>query len=438
MQHKNKVKDDGFERSLIKDRPSGGERVILVHVHFPVGNMEEDVQEFTELARSAGATVVNLITGTRRVPDAKYFVGSGKVTEIQESVCANQASLVIFNHVLSPSQERNIERAIHCRVVDRTGLILDIFAQRARSFEGKLQVELALLRHLSTRLVRGWTHLERQRGGIGLRGPGETQLEVDRRLIRNKIKQITLRLNQIRMQREQSRRARKKATLPTIALVGYTNAGKSTLFNALTGSSVYAANQLFATLDPTLRRIEIPHYGSAILADTVGFIRHLPRDLIQAFHATLEEVSEADLLLHLVDVQDESKQSHIEQVENVLKIINADKVPRLLIYNKIDLMPELTPQVERDEWGKVKRLFLSAASGAGFKALEMAMSERLGEEIIEKEVVLTPAQAKLRAILYSRHYVVAEEVDNEGSFHLSVQMPRRDFDVFFNEVKQKF
>jgi GTPase len=393
----------------LNDRPSGGERVVLVHINFPSGKMEEDLSEFQDLAISAGAEIVSTVTGTRRVPESKYFVGSGKAEEIRDTVQATKAQLVLFNHVLTPAQERNLERLINCRVIDRTGLILDIFAMRARSSEGKLQVELALLKHLATRLVRGWTHLERQRGGIGLRGPGETQLEVDRRLIRNKIKLITARLAKIRKQREQGRRARRKAIVPTVAIVGYTNAGKSTLFNRLTGASVYVANQLFATLDPTLRRIDFPDYGSIILADTVGFIRHLPHDLIEAFHATLEEVSEADLLLHVVDAQDENKNAHMEQVDLVLeRILNAG----------------LQPKIDRDEYGHIKRVFISAFNGWGMTELAAAISEMLGKELVEQDIIISPNQAKLRANLYSREAVISEKIDDDGNCHLRIRIPR--------------
>ncbi len=420
----------------MNDRPGGGERVVLVHVNFPVGNMEEDLEEFEELALSAGAKIVSIVTGTRRVPESKYFVGSGKAEEIRENVLAHKAQLVIFNHELTPAQERNLERLINCRVLDRTGLILDIFAQRARSFEGKLQVELAFLKHQSTRLVRGWTHLERQRGGIGLRGgPGETQLEVDRRLIRNRIKQITARLNKIRRQREQGRRARRKAIVPTVALVGYTNAGKSTLFNRLTGSSVYVANQLFATLDPTLRRVDFPEYGPVILADTVGFIRHLPHDLVEAFHATLEEVSEADLLLHIVDAHDEHRNLHIEQVNEVLEVINAKDVPRILVYNKIDLNIDAQPKIDRDDTGKIRRVFISAIKGLGMAELVTAIGEMLNREMVEQEIVLLPRQSKLRAELYSRNAVLAERIDDEGNCHLEVRMPREDFERLQGDQK---
>lgn len=424
-------------RSLsLNERPSGGERVVLVHVNFPSGHMEEDLIEFKELATSAGAHIVNIVTGTRRVPESKYFVGSGKAEEIRDAVQANKAQLVLFNHVLTAAQERNLERLINCRVLDRTGLILDIFALRARSFEGKLQVELALLTHLSTRLIRGWTHLERQRGGIGLRGPGETQLEVDRRLIRNKIKMIKAKLAKIRKQREQSRRARRKAIVPTVALVGYTNAGKSTLFNRLTGAGVYVANQLFATLDPTLRRVDFSEYGSIILADTVGFIRHLPHDLIDAFYATLEEVSEANLLLHVIDAHDENKAAHIEQVDLVLENIQANNVPRILVYNKIDLNADLAPKIDRDDQGQIKRIFISAEKGLGITELELAIGEILNKEMVEQEILLSPLsseQAKLRSDLYSRDAVTAEKIDEEGNCHLTIRLPRAILEKFFRD-----
>ncbi|MBV9575644.1 MAG: GTPase HflX [Gammaproteobacteria bacterium] len=413
----------------MSDRPGGGERIILVHVNFPAGNMEEDLDEFKELAISAGGNIVGIITGTRRVPESRYFVGSGKAEEIRQAVLANKAQLVIFNHVLTPAQERNLERLIQCRVLDRTGLILDIFAQRARSFEGKLQVELARLKHLSTRLVRGWTHLERQRGGIGLRGgPGETQLEVDRRLIRSRIKVIISKLAKIRSQREQSRRARKKAVVPTVALVGYTNAGKSTLFNVLTGASVYVADQLFATLDPTLRRVQLSEQSSIILADTVGFIRHLPHDLIEAFHATLEEVTEADLLLHVVDINDPDKATQMEQVEHVLEQIHAQYVPCLMVYNKIDLSSDVMPQVDRDSEGKPQRLFISATKNLGISELLIAIAELTGKAMVTCQLVLAPNEAKLRAKLYSQEAVIEETIDEQGHYHLLVRLPRIEAD----------
>lgn len=410
------------------DRPQGGELAVLVHINFPAGGMQEDLSEFKELARSAGATPASIITGTRQTPDPKYFVGGGKANEIHEHVKLHNAELVIFNHQLSPAQERNLEQLLQCRVVDRTGLILDIFAQRARSFEGKLQVELAFLKHMSTRLVRGWTHLERQRGGIGLRGgPGETQLETDRRLIRARIQFITQRLDRVKKQRDQSRRARSRASVPTVALVGYTNAGKSTLFNALTGAEVYIANRLFATLDPTLRRIDLPEVGTVILADTVGFIRHLPHDLVDAFHATLEEVSQADLLLHVVDVHDSQKLMNIKQVNEVLKSIDADAVPQLIVHNKIDLCDLLEPGVDRNREGRATRVRVSAHTGAGMEYLKTAIIECLSGEIGTYSLTLLPRQAALRAELYRRSAVVTEEIDDEGHFHLHVRLPRKDW-----------
>lgn len=413
------------------DRPKGGEQAVLVHINFPAGGMQEDLIEFKELARSAGAEPVEVITGVRQAPEPKYFVGTGKAAEIQTAVKVHHADVVIVNHALSPAQERNLERLLQCRVVDRTGLILDIFAQRARSFEGKLQVELALLKHLSTRLVRGWTHLERQRGGIGLRGPGETQLEVDRRLIRNRIQYIMKRLAKVKQQREQSRKARRKAAIPTVALVGYTNAGKSTLFNAITQSEVYVANRLFATLDPTLRRIDLAEVGPVILADTVGFIRHLPHDLVEAFHATLEEVCEADLLLHVVDAHDDNRQANMSQVNSVLKEIGAESVPQVWVYNKIDLCDGLPVGIERDDAKRIYRVFVSAEKKTGIQALELAIAELLEKDMVQRTLSLAPTDAKLRAQLYNMNVVSAERIDEEGNYQLLVKMPRVEWDRLF-------
>jgi GTP-binding protein HflX len=414
------------------DRPAGGERAVLVHIDFPESGMQEDLSEFKELARSAGAEEVAVIKGHRHAPEPKYFVGSGKAEEIRATVVANKAELVLFNHALSPGQERNLERLLECRVLDRTGLILDIFAQRARSFEGKLQVELALLKHMSSRLVRGWTHLERQRGGIGLRGPGETQLETDRRLIRHRIKVISQRLIKVREQRAQGRRARHKAIVPTVALVGYTNAGKSTLFNRLCGSDVYVANQLFATLDPTLRRIDLPELGSIILADTVGFIRHLPHDLVDAFRATLEEVCEADLLLHVVDLHDERMQSNITQVNGVLESIGADAVPQVLVYNKIDLLPGLLPRVDHVPAEQITRVWVSAQEGKGMEELQAALVTLLGQHLVQKLLVLKPQDAKVRAALYQLNAVQSETIDEEGNCHLLVRLPKVELEKLFH------
>lgn len=420
----------------MNERATESERVILVHVHFPAGEIAENLNEFKELALSAGADIVDVVTANRTVPDVKYFIGTGKASEIATLVRAEKAALVIFNHVLTPAQERNLERLFQCRVLDRTGLILDIFAQRARTFEGKLQVELALLTHMSTRLVRGWTHLERQRGGIGVRGgPGETQLETDRRLIRNRIKVINERLAKVRSQREQSRRARRRATIPTIALVGYTNAGKSTLFNRLSGSDVYAANQLFATLDPTFRRVETKEAGPLILTDTVGFIRHLPHDLVMAFHATLQEVAEADLLVHVIDAHNEEREEQKTQVSAVLQLIHAEHIPCIEVYNKIDLFQHgemeqvvVSPRIDYDEWGMVKRVYVSAKSGLGLDMLLHAIGKILHRDKVTKDIILLPNEAKMRALLYQQQAVLTETIDQDGCFHLSVFMPEVDLE----------
>lgn len=418
----------------MNDRPSGGEDVVLVHIYFPNEKMEEDLNEFKELALSAGAKILSIMTCTRRAPGAKYFIGVGKAEEIRD-VAASKAALVIFNHNLTPAQERNLESLLKCRVLDRTGLILDIFAQRARSFEGKLQVELAQLKHLSTRLVRGWTHLERQRGGIGLRGPGETQLETDRRLIRNRIKVISVRLIRLKQQRALARHARRKATVPTVALVGYTNVGKSTLFNRLTGAKVYVAHQLFATLDPTLRKAMIPQMGPVIFADTVGFIRHLPHQLIEAFHATLEEIKEADLLLHVVDAHDEQKDIHIQQVRQVLENIQAEHVPCFLVYNKVDLEPHIQMKMMRDDQQKIKKVFVSSKENKGITELLGAIKEILAKDITEQEIILTPRQAKIRAELYTKDAVLAERVDEEGHYHLRIRLSRVELEKFLRRFK---
>src|SRR5690349_10482234 len=313
------------------ERPPPGEKAVLVHLAFPKADFDADRREFVELARSAGADVQAVIGGRRQKPDASLFIGTGKADEVAGAARGGGAELAVFNHELSPSQERNLEKRIQARVLDRTGLILQIFAQRARSHEGKLQVELAQLQHLATRLVRGWTHLERQRGGgIGMTGPGETQLELDRRLIGRRIATLKKRLDLVRRRRDQNRRARAKNDMATVSLVGYTNAGKSTLFNALTGARTYASAKLFATLDPTLRKIELPDSRSAVLADTVGFVRDLPHDLVAAFRATLEETIHADLLLHVVDGSSPVRMEQIEQVNEVLREIGADHIPQIL------------------------------------------------------------------------------------------------------------
>ncbi len=359
------------------ERPQGGERAILIQMALGQNAFDPDEQsEFQSLATAAGACVTSFITGRRANPDPHTFVGSGKVLEIQQAMAAQGADVVIFDHDLSPSQERNLERILQCRVLSRTGLILDIFAQRARSFEGQLQVELAQLQHLSTRLIRGWTHLERQRGGIGLRGPGETQLETDRRLIAGRIKQIRKRLDKVLQQRQQNRQGRRKAEIPTVTLVGYTNAGKSTLFNHLTASNVLVADQLFATLDPTLRRLWLPTGRPAILADTVGFIRRLPPTLIAAFRATLQEIEEAHLLLHVVDASDPCCDEHAQQVDKILALLGADAIPRLKLFNKIDRLGK-TATLERDVHGTPQAVWFSAQHHQGIDLVRTAIAQRL-------------------------------------------------------------
>ncbi|SEI84993.1 GTP-binding protein HflX [Azotobacter beijerinckii] len=408
------------------ERPGGGERAILVHLEGQDPEAREDPQEFQELARSAGADVVAFVGVARHQPTAKYLIGTGKVDELHDLVSTEQAELVIFNHILTPSQERNLERAFECRVLDRTGLILDIFAQRARTHEGKLQVELAQLEHMSTRLVRGWTHLERQKGGIGLRGPGETQLETDRRLLRVRIRQIRQRLERVRSQREQARRGRKRAEIPLVSLVGYTNAGKSTLFNAMTASEVYAANQLFATLDPTLRRLELDDLGPLVLADTVGFIRHLPHKLVEAFRATLEESSNSDLLLHVIDAHEPERMAQIEQVMVVLGEIGADSLPILEVYNKLDLLEGMEPQIQRDADGKPQRVWVSARDGRGLDLLCQAIAELLGDDLFVGTLHLPQRLSRLRAQFFALGAVRSEAHDEEGGSLLAVRLPRID------------
>ncbi len=406
------------------ERPGGGERAILVHLDGQDPAAREDPQEFQELARSAGAETVGFVNVSRHQPSAKFLIGSGKVEELHDLVKDGEVELVIFNHTLTPSQERNLERALECRVLDRTGLILDIFAQRARTHEGKLQVELAQLEHMSTRLVRGWTHLERQKGGIGLRGPGETQLETDRRLLRVRIRQIKQRLEKVRGQREQARRGRRRADIPSVSLVGYTNAGKSTLFNALTESEVYAANQLFATLDPTLRRLELEDVGPVILADTVGFIRHLPHKLVESFRATLEESSNADLLLHVIDAHEPERDQQIEQVLAVLGEIGANELPMLEVYNKLDLLEGIEPQIQRDADGKPQRVWVSARDGLGLGLLRQAVAELLGDDLFVGTLRLPQRLGRLRAQFFELGAVQRETHDEEGGSLLEVRLPR--------------
>ena len=376
---------------------------------------------------SAGGDPVEFLTGSRQSPHAKFFVGTGKLEEIGNLVKSRDAEIVIFNHNLSPSQERNLEAELKCRVLDRTGLILDIFAQRARTHEGKLQVELAQLQHLSSRLVRGWTHLDREKGGIGMRGPGETQLESDRRMVRERIQTIKKRLEKVRKQRGQSRRSRDRAEIPTVSLVGYTNAGKSTLFNRMTGSDVFAADQLFATLDPTMRRLDLAELGPVIFADTVGFISHLPHRLVDAFRATLEEAASATLLLHIIDAAAEERAINIKRVDEVLKEIDAHRLPTLMVYNKIDLLDNVQPRIDRNDSGMPVAVWLSALSGEGLDLLLQAIVECLPSQIVHKHLQLQPDQGALRAALYSHKAVVAEQVNEQGAINLEIKLAESDF-----------
>ncbi len=418
------------------ERPSHGERVVLVHFVFPgagkASSAAQDLEEFTELVRSTGSQPVGLLGGKRQAPHARYFIGSGKLDELGALVRTADADLVVFDHVLSPSQERNLEKALQCRVVDRTGLILDIFAQRAQSHEGKLQVELAQLRHLSTRLVRGWTHLERQKGGIGMRGPGEKQLETDRRLLTERIQTINRRLTKVREQRNQGRQQRKKADVPTVSLVGYTNAGKSTLFNAMSGADVYAADQLFATLDPTLRRVELSDRQAVVMADTVGFIRQLPHDLVAAFRATLQETEEADLLLHIIDANDPLRDVYIEQVNGVLAEIGADDRPQLHVYNKIDLAG-IPTQIIRDPNGRETRVWVSAKTGEGLDLLKAELGRFFEGETLQGTLTLPMKAGRIRAKLFEHGAVLQESITEKGEWKLEVCMPKKLYQRLSNQ-----
>lgn len=424
------------------ERPDTGDKALLVHIDIgqwrkaasrhlngtqePAADVDAERSEFVELATSAGLTVLKTITGNLSKPSARHFIGTGKIEEIKLALTQHEADVVLFGQTLTPSQERNLERELSVRVLDRNSLILDIFAQRARTFEGKLQVELAQLVHLSTRLVRGWTHLERQKGGIGLRGPGETQLETDRRLLNERVRVLKKRLAKVRQQREQGRNQRGKSGISTVALVGYTNAGKSTLFNRLTQETVYAADQLFATLDPTLRRLDLAGGLSAVLADTVGFIRDLPHELVDAFRSTLTETLEADLLLHIVDDSDSEREQRRDDVDKVLLGIGADKVPQLMVFNKIDLSSHPV-RVEHAENGAVQAVWLSAASGAGLDELLDAVSDRLSQGRTCGWLVVDPSQGKLRSHLFAASAVVEEVTRDDGSMGLLLDMDRTEF-----------
>jgi GTPase len=410
------------------DRPGSGERAILVCVGLGRAPDPDRIEEFTALARSAGAEVLETMAPTRKSADPRFLIGTGKVEELRQRIVDLGADLVVIDGTLSPSQERNLEKELKCRVLDRAGLILDIFAQRARTFEGKLQVELAQLQHMSTRLVRGWTHLERQRGGgIGLRGPGETQLETDRRLIGKRIKTLNDRLDKVLLQRETTRQERKRAEVPTIALVGYTNAGKSTLFNRLTRAEAYAADQLFATLDPTVRRLHLAPGLETALADTVGFVRDLPHELVAAFRSTLREAREADLLLHVIDAADPERNERIAQVNEVLETIGAQDLPQIAVYNKIDRTGE-SPRVETGDGGLIDRVWLSAHSGAGVDLLLEALHQRLGADLCRCRLQIPPRAGRARARLYEAGAVLSQRQLDDGVLEVEVSLRRQDLE----------
>ncbi|MES1926770.1 ribosome rescue GTPase HflX [Salinisphaera sp. T31B1] len=416
------------------ERPPSGQAAVIVHLAFGVDEYDEADREFRELVESAGADVLAHIGGSRRVPDPRYFVGGGKVDEVAESVAEHGAELVVFNHDLSPSQERNLEKRLNARVLDRAGLILDIFARRARSHEGKLQVELAQLQHLATRLVRGWSHLERQKGGIGLRGPGETQLETDRRLLNERIKTLRQRLDKVSARREQGRSARRRARTPIVSLVGYTNAGKSTLFNRLTGEDIYAADQLFATLDPTLRRMDVPVGEPLILADTVGFIRDLPHELVAAFKATLEETRDADVLLHVIDAADPERRSHAREVQAVLDEIGAAEVPQIEVFNKVDQLADEAPRVERNAHGGAERVWLSAMTGEGVDTLREVLADFCNPDMIEGVLRVPPDAGRLRSQLFELGVVDDERFDDDGATRLTVTASQADLERLIRQA----
>ena len=416
------------------ERPQSGERAILIHANPGKVPDSSEREEFAELAISAGAVIVDELSSGRRSPDSRYFIGKGKLADLRQSVLTHSADLIIFSSALNPGQERNLERSLECRVLDRSGLILDIFAQRARSFEGKLQVELAQLRHLSTRLIRGWTHLERQKGGIGLRGPGETQLETDRRLIGKRIRQLKARLDQVDSRRTMNRQNRVRAEIPTVALVGYTNAGKSTLFNALTEAGVYVEDKLFATLDPTVRRLQLPDGSAVIVADTVGFVRDLPHELIAAFRSTLQEAREADLLLHLIDASDANRWQRVRQVNAVLKELDADRVPQVRVYNKIDKL-DRAPRVTSNGRGEGRAVWLSAVTGEGISLLLETIGDRLRKKKVHGIVRLRPGQGRQRALLFEMGAVLQEDSADDGGWVLELLLEERAYLRFLKREK---
>ena len=412
-----------FDRQ--KDSVGQGERTVLVNVELTSNRQQSNgIDEFRQLALSSGLNIVQTITVKRNSTEAKFFIGKGKVEELASIVSINEVDLVIFSLQLSPTQERNLEKTLKCQVMDRTGLILDIFALRAKSFEGKLQVELAQLRHLSTRLVRGWTHLERQKGGIGLRGPGETQLETDKRLISKRIKYLGKRLEKVHKQHDLGRKSRRKKDLPMISLAGYTNAGKSTLFNRLTNSHVYADDKLFATLDSTIRRVILPAAGEAVVADTVGFIQDLPHELVAAFKSTLEETRQANVLLHVVDASDNDNGDKIEQVEDIIEQIGAQEIPSIIVMNKIDEMSDFHPRVDKDYAGNIYRVWLSAHTGEGIDLLYQALSERLSGMMTYAGIQLDVQSAYIRSEIHKVGFIQKEKMNEFGQWLLEINVTR--------------
>jgi len=412
-----------FDRQ--KDSVGQGERTVLVNVELTSNRQQSNgMDEFRQLALSSGLNIVQTITVKRNSTEAKFFIGKGKVEELASIVSINEVDLVIFSLQLSPTQERNLEKTLKCQVMDRTALILDIFALRAKSFEGKLQVELAQLRHLSTRLVRGWTHLERQKGGIGLRGPGETQLETDKRLISKRIKYLGKRLEKVHKQHDLGRKSRRKKDLPMISLAGYTNAGKSTLFNQLTNSHVYADDKLFATLDSTIRRVILPAAGEAVVADTVGFIQDLPHELVAAFKSTLEETRQANVLLHVVDASDNDNGDKIEQVEDIIEQIGAQEIPSIIVMNKIDEMSDFHPRVDKDYAGNIYRVWLSAHTGEGIDLLYQALSERLSGMMTYAGIQLDVQSAYIRSEIHKVGFIQKEKMNEFGQWLLEINVTR--------------
>ena len=412
---------DLFDRQ--KDAVGQGERTILVHIELTSGSHSNgSVDEFQQLAESSGLNIVETLTIKRSFTKAQFFIGTGKVDELASLVSENEIELVIFSLQLSPSQERNLEKALKCQVMDRTGLILDIFALRASSFEGKLQVELAQLKHLSTRLVRGWTHVERQEGGIGLRGPGETQLETDKRLISLRIKNINKRLSKVHKQHDLGRKSRVKNQLPMISLAGYTNAGKSTLFNLLTKAQVYADDKLFATLDSTIRRVMLPASGEAVIADTVGFIQDLPHELIEAFKSTLEETRQANVLLHVVDASDPNSRDKIEQVEEIIEQIDAEEIPRIIVMNKIDGINDFQPRIDKDNEGNIYRVWISAHTGEGINLLYEALSQSLSGMMTFASIQLDVQSAYIRSEIHRVGFITKEIMNEFGQWLLEINV----------------